>query len=161
MIRRPRGIVVLAILFAGAGCYTSRPVTGEVAPLVGTRVELELNDAGRTALGVMMGPEIDRIDGTLLEKDTVGMRVSVKHVFGLRGSVQVWSDEIVRIEDRYVRTLSERRFSRGRSVAMGVVGVGGFSFLITSGVISFLSNGNDDPLPCDTCGQKILRVVRP
>lgn len=161
MIRRSRALVMLATIVAVAGCYTSQPFTGDVTPLIGSRVELELNDAGRAALGVMMGPEIDRIDGLLLEKDTVGLTVSVKHVFGLRGSVQVWSNEIVRIEDRYIRTFSSRRLSPGRSIAVGVAGVGGFTALITSGVLAgIIGDGNTD-LPCDTCGQKILRVVRP
>lgn len=156
---RYRHVAVLLVLLPGAGCYTLQPVSGGVAPAVGSRVEVEVNDAGRVALGGSMGNEIDRIDGMLLEKDTAGMTLSVKHVYGLRGSVQVWSDEMVRIEDSYVRTMASRRFSTARSVAFGAAGVGGFTLLFTSGIIALAPP--DQPPPTDTLGQQILRVVRP
>jgi len=158
---RSRLPVVWMSLFAVAGCYVSQPVTGGVAPEVGSRVVLEINDAGRMGLGYKMGTEIDRVDGMLNQKDTAGMLVAVKHVVGLRGSVQVWNDEQVRIEDDFVRSISLRQFSRGRSVVAGVAGVGGITFLMTSGFTAFLFGDNDKNIPTDTLGQTILRVVRP
>jgi len=158
---RSRLPVVLMSLFAMAGCYVTQPVTGGVAPEVGSRVVLEINDVGRLALGNTMGTEIDRVDGMLLQKDTTGMMISVKHVIGLRGSVQVWSDEIVRIEDDQVRAVSLRRFSPARSVAFGAAGVGGVTYLLTSGFAAFFFGDGDENIPNDTLGQSILRVVRP
>lgn len=153
--------MVLMSLFAVAGCFSTQPVTGGVTPEVGSRVVLDINDAGRVGLGNMMGTEIDRVDGMLLKKDTTGMTLAVKHVIGIRGSVQVWNDEQVRIEDHFVSTVSLRKFSRGRSVIAGAAGVGGVTLLVTSGFTAFLFGDNDKNIPTDTLGQTILRVVRP
>jgi len=157
---RSRLPVVLLSLFAVSGCYSLQPVTGGVTPEVGSRVVLEINDAGRVGLGNMMGTEIDRVDGMLLEKDATGMMLAVKHVVGIRGSVQVWNDEQVRIEDDFVRAVSLRQFSKARSLAAGAAGVGGLTYLLTSGFAAYLF-GNDNNVPPDTSGQTILRVVRP
>lgn len=154
--------MVLLSLFAGAGCYSVQPVAAGVSPELGTRVEVSLNDAGRAALERNMGPEIDRIDAMLLEKDSSGMTLAVKHVFGLRGGVQVWNDELVRVEDRYVRNLATRQFSTARTVALGAAGAGTFTFLLSRGLISF-GLGVDDETDGtkDTTGTSIIRVVRP
>jgi len=158
---RSRLPVVLSSLFTVAGCFSTQPVTGGVTPEIGSRVVLEINDAGRMGLGNTMGTEIDRVDGVMLQKDTIGMTIAVKHVVGLRGSVQVWNDELVRIDDHFVSTVSLRQFSRSRSVIAGVAGVGGISLLLTSGFSAFLFGDNDKNIPTDTLGQTILRVVRP
>lgn len=161
MIRSPRMLAVVAT-FAVAGCYVSQPVTGGVAPQAGARVELEINDAGRVGLGTLVGPEIERIEGTMLEKDTAGMTIAVKHVYGFRGSVQVWSDEQVRIQDSYVSRVSLRRFSTGRSVALGAAGVAGATIFVTSGLGAFFFGGDEIPTPpTDTSGQKIIRLIKP
>lgn len=149
-------------LFVGAGCFSLQPVTAGVAPEAGARVDVKLNDVGRAALGPAIGPEVDRIDGTVLEQDSSGMTIAVKHIIGLNGSVQVWSDELVRISDSQVRSLSLRQFSRNRTVAFGAAGVGGFGLLVLSGLNPFgflgpdAAGGKDD-----TTGQSIIRVIRP
>jgi len=158
---RIRRLLVLSSLFAGAGCFTTQPVSVGVAPESGSRVTIEINDAGRVALSPLMGPEIDRIDGMLLEKDTAGMTIAVKNVFGFRGGVQVWSDEKVRIEDVHIRAVTLRRFSRGRTVAFGAAGVGGITFLVNSGLASFFFGDETPSVPTDTTGQSILRLIRP
>jgi hypothetical protein len=157
-----RRLLVLLSLFAGAGCFSLQPVSGGVAPEAGARVDVTLNDAGRAALGSMIGSEVDRIDGTVLEQDSSGMRLAVKHVIALNGSVQVWSDEIVRVEDSHYRTLALRKFSRGRTVALGAGSVGGFALLVATGLnpFGFLggeNGGGKDSLP----GESIIRLIRP
>jgi hypothetical protein len=158
-----RRLLVLFSLFAGAGCFSLQPVSGRVAPEVGARVDVTLNDAGRAALGPSIGPEVDRIDGMLLEQDSSGMRIAVKHVIGLNGSVQVWSDELIRVEDSHYRMLALRRFSKGRTVALGAGSVGGMAILVASGLNPFGFLGSDagggkgDTTP----GESIIRVIRP
>jgi hypothetical protein len=157
-----RRLTVLLSLFAGAGCFSLQPVTGGVAPEAGARVDVTLNDAGRAALGSSIGPAVDRIDGTVLEQDSSGMTLAVKHIIGLNGSVQVWSDELVRVEESQYRMLALRRFSRGRTVALGAGSVGGFALLIAAGVNPFGFIGNDAGGGKDsTPGESIIRVIRP
>jgi hypothetical protein len=156
-----RFVVCLSLLLA-TGCYTLQPVRGGVAPEAGTRVDVELNDAGRAALGPQIGPEVDRIDGTLLQQDSAGVMLAVKHIVGLNGSVQVWSNETVRVEPSHIRNLSRRRFSPGRTAVLGAVGVGGFALLVFSGLDPFgLGLEGDGSQKGDTLGESIIRVIRP
>ena len=84
----------------------------------------DVTDAGRVALGGSMGPEIAQIEGRLIEKGSADYLVAVSAVHLLRGGDQVWSGEPVRIKSEYVGSVYERKFSKGKSIALGVVGVG-------------------------------------
>jgi hypothetical protein len=157
-----RRFVVCSSLFLVTGCYSLQPVRGGVAPEVGTRVDVALTDIGRAALGPQIGTEVDRIDGTLVQQDSAGVMLAVKHIIGLNGSVQVWSNETVRVEPTHIRTLSLRRFSPGRTVALGAVGVGGFALLVFSGLDPFgLGLEGDGSQKGDSIGESIIRVIRP
>jgi len=141
-----------------AGCYTLQLARG-AEPQVGTSVAFDLNDAGRTALGGTMGPEIAQVEGRLLEKDNGSYLLGVSTVRLLRGGEQPWAGEQVRLRTEYLGPAYERRFSLGRSIGLGMVGVGGFTaFLLTR---SLLGAGTDDPgqTPCDTCAA--TRLGRP
>ncbi len=140
-----------------AGCYTLQPVRG-TSPEVGNRIAFDVNDAGRVALGGMVGPEIAQIEGKVVEKDSEGYLLSVTTLRLLRGLEQPWNGEQVRVKSEFLGTAYERRFSLGRSIGLGVVGIGGFTaFLATR---SLLGGGSEDnPKPCDTCGQ--TRLGRP
>jgi len=157
---RFRRLLVLFSLFAGAGCYSLRPVSTGVAPEVGTRIDVELNDAGRATLAPAIGAGVDRIDGMLVEQDSAGMTLAVKHMISLDGSVQVWSNEPVRIENSQVRTISERHFSAARTVAFGAAGVAGTTFMFTKG-LALLGLVGDGDTKGDTTGQQLIRVIRP
>ncbi len=155
-------LLALFALLTGTGCYALQPVSGGVAPEAGARLDVTLNDAGRVALGPLIGAEVDRIDGTLLEKDSAGMTLAVKHVIGLNGSTQIWSDELVRVQDEHIRQLARRQFSPGRTAVLGAAGVGGFTLLVFSGLNPFgLGLEGDGSQKGDTLGESIIRVIRP
>jgi hypothetical protein len=84
----------------------------------------DINDAGRVALGGSMGPEISRIEGRLLDRDSTSYLVAVTGIQLLRGGEQTWSGEQVRLRSDHVSSLYERRFSTGRSIAAGAAGLG-------------------------------------
>ena len=131
------------------GCYTLQPVRG-VEPQAGTRVAFDVNDVGRNALGGTMGPEIAQVEGRLVEKEDGSYLVSVLTVRLLRGGEQIWSGEQVRLKSEYLGPAYERRFSMGRSVALGVAGAGGIGvFFLTR---SLLGGGtqNNGGQQCDT-----------
>lgn len=152
--RRVGGVAGLGSLLVG--CYTLQPMRG-AEPVVGTKVAFDVNDAGRAALGGSMGPEIMQVEGHLIQRDTEGYLLAVSGVRLLRGGEQVWSGEQIRLNSQYVGSSYERRFSFGRSVALGVVGIGGFTALLATR--SLLGLGTDpDGEPVDT-GQ--ARRVRP
>ena len=156
-----RRLPVLLSLFVGAGCFASQPVATGVAPEVGAQLDVALNDVGRATLGPSIGHGVERIEGTLLERASSGMSLAVKHIFLLNGGVQVWSDELVRVEDSQVLTLSLRRFSTVRTAALGAAGVGGFALMIAGGLNPVGLGGENGGRGKDTTGEQIIRVIRP
>lgn len=131
-----------------AGCYTLEPARGP-APELGTVIGLDINDAGRSALGGSMGPEIGQIEGRLVGKDSSEYVVAVTALHLLRGGEQVWHGENVRVKSEYVTSLYERRFSPARSAALAAAGVGAVALIATRSLIGL---GKSDPgkTPGDT-----------
>lgn len=150
----------MALCAAGilsAGCYSLQPVAGPV-PQSGTRVALDITDAGRVALGGSMGPEIVQVSGTLLSGDTSEYVVSVSDVKYLRGDMQTWKGETVRIRPSYVSRLYLREFSRTRTIALAVVGVA-LAVAVVSGPLN-PTHLTPDPDP-DGGGEALKRPRRP
>jgi hypothetical protein len=147
-VRIPRFCVLAVASVLLVGCYTLVP-TGGVAPEVGMGVALDINDAGRVALGGSMGPEIAQVEGQLLQNDTTDYLVAVETLRLLRGGEQQWKGEKVHIKSSYVSTMYERRFSRGRTVVVTAVAVGAVALIAGR---SLLGSGKVDPdqLPRDT-----------
>jgi hypothetical protein len=102
-----------------SGCYVLQPNAG-VEPKVGEQLAFDINDLGRVYLGGAVGPEIDRIEGRLLEAPNGGYDVGVTAVHTLRGGVQVWSGERVHLDKGHIRQVYERKFSRGRTAAVSL-----------------------------------------
>ena len=150
---RPFRFVALTVVLMG--CYTLQPV-GRSVPAPGTRVAFDVNDAGRVALGGTMGPEIAQIEGRLIDADTGAFLIAVSTVRLLRGGEQVWGGEQVRVKTEFLGPAYERRFSRGRSVALGAGVLGTFAgFLITRALIGA---GSEEPrIPGDTAQARIVR----
>ncbi len=123
--------VVAIILVSLAGCYGYAAPRGP-EPEVGINVALDINDAGRAALGGQMGPDIATVQGQLIDRDSAGYLLSVSAVRLRMGGEQIWNGEQVRIRDDHVWNRAERRFSWGRTVAFGGVGVGGILGLLAA-----------------------------
>jgi hypothetical protein len=155
---RTFGVVGLGIGLIG--CYTQQPI-GSTVPVPGTLVTFDLTDAGRSALGGSMGPEIVQIDGRVIENDTTGYIVGVSGVRYIGGGTQAWRGEQVRIKPDYVRTTFERRFSKTRTAVLAAAGVGAVAYLVTR---SLLGSGSvmEVPVGCDTCSTVAsVRIPRP
>ena len=83
-----RWLRVVGLPILTVSCYTLQPTGGPV-PELGTIIGLDLNDAGRAALGGSMGPEIGQVEGRLIQKDTGQYLVAVTTLHLLRGGEQV------------------------------------------------------------------------
>jgi len=116
------------------GCYTLQP-TGGVVPVNGTEVAFDITDAGRVALGGSMGPEISQIEGRLVSKDNGEYDVAVTAVRLLRGGEQVWRGERVHIKQEHVSMIYEKRFSKGRTIALSAAGIGAVAIMASQGII--------------------------
>jgi hypothetical protein len=135
------GVAMVGVLLAG--CYTLAPARGAV-PEPGTQVAFDLNDAGRTGLGTSLGPEVAQVEGRLVAREGGDYVLAVTEVRLLRGGVQVWSGEQVRIKSEYVGPPYVRRFDTARSVAVGGTVVGGFAaFLVTRALTGKGSGGEN------------------
>ena len=131
------------------GCYTLQPIKGP-APEPGNVIGLQINDAGRAVLGGSMGPEIDQVEGRLIQRDSSEFVVAVTSLHLLRGGEQVWHGETVHIKSQYVSSLSERRFSAGRSAVMAAAGVGAIALIASRSLIGLGSGSDPGKTPGDT-----------
>ena len=143
-----RRIVVAATLLVSTGCYTMQPVSEQPFP-VGITVELVINDAGRAALRSMMGPEVAKVQGRLVQKDSTGYTVAVTQLGLLRDGTQVWSGERVSIKSEYVNSVTERRFSRARTAVVTAAVLGVVAIVFTQSIKGSLF-GDDGKVPSDT-----------
>jgi hypothetical protein len=157
VVKRIRAIAVAGFAAFLMGCYTLQPVRG-VAPQPGMIVGLDINDAGRAALGGAMGPAIEQVEGRLVQQTNAEYLVAVDAVHLLRGGDQTWSGEQVRIRSDYVTTVYERRFSKSRTAVLAAAAVGSIALVATKSIIGA---GFLDPTPTpDTSGHTILRPRR-
>jgi len=136
------GAMGLALAMVGASaCYTLAPIRGSAPPL-GSRIALDVNDAGRVALGGTMGPEIDRVEGRLLEQTNGEYLLGVTSVSLLRGGVQTWKGEQVVLKPEFVSTVYERRLDKART-GLFAAAVAGSVIAIASQ--SLFTSGSEDP----------------
>ena len=143
MSRRTGIILGIALL---SGCYTYQP-TGAATPEIGQEYAFDINDVGRVGLGGSMGPEIAQIEGRLISRENAEYLVGVTAVRLLRGGEQVWKGENVRIKSEFVTSTYERHFSKGRSISLGVAGVGAVAFLLTRSLLGGGTEGEVTPPP--------------
>jgi len=130
-----------------AGCYSLQPSTA-ATPAPGTNVALAINDAGRVALGGAMGPSILRVNGRLMSLDGDEYVLAVSGVDLLQGGFQAWNGETVRIKTSHVSALLERRFSKGRTLALGAA-IAGVAVMLSRSHLGPI-NAPPDSSPPDT-----------
>jgi hypothetical protein len=123
------------------GCYTLQPTMG-VSPEIGNELAFDITDVGRVGLGSTMGPEIAQVEGRLVSRESAEYLVAVTSVRFLRGGEQPWRGEQVRLKSEYVGSTYQKQFSKGRTIALSAVGVGGFVFLLTR---SLIGSARDEP----------------
>jgi len=127
------------------GCYTMQPVAS-AAPVVGTVIALEITDQGRVALGGSMGPSIAEIQGRLIQHDDTSYVIGVKSIKTIDGSQQVWTGEPVRVKSAYVASVSERKFSAGRTAVLGALGAVAVGAMVATS-LNGLSTGDNGGNP--------------
>jgi hypothetical protein len=148
-----RSASIVAALVLLTGCYTLQPVRG--TPQLGTQLAFDVNDAGRVALGGSMGPEIGQIEGTLIQRDNGEYLLGVTSVSLLRGGVQTWKGEQVRIKPEYVGNAYTRQFDKTRTVLLTTAIIGGTALVIGSAT-NLLGSSDETPdrTPHDTAAAR-------
>src|SRR4051812_5589894 len=109
------GGIVLAVLLGA--CYGYYPVTPP-GP-VGRQVEVTLTDSGAVVLARQIGPFAEAVSGRVAADSANNVIVSMSGVRQRDGSETSWKGERVSIPLPLVSRVSERRFSRARTLLFG------------------------------------------
>lgn len=115
--RRFIGGLCMAALLLQVGCYTYQPLQTSV-PATGKRIAVLLNDRGRFSLGDKLGASVDKIDGLLVEVDSMGIALEVYRTTDLRGNEAAWTGERVRVPKESITGYQERQFSKRRTYVL-------------------------------------------
>ena len=158
---RPVRAAVPALVLAASvlnACYVNVPVTRE--PVGGAVVALQLNDRGRVAMENVLGPSVDRVEGAVVRGTADEYVLSVSTVATLDGNSSKWTGEQVTLRREFVRLESERRFSRGRTLAAvtaSALAIGAFVLTRTLG-----GRGSEEPdtKPKPPTGEPTRQLVR-
>jgi hypothetical protein len=141
-MRRRAAIVIAGLLVTG--CYSLAPVTGN--PPLGAKVAFDVNDAGRFALGPLIGPEVGQVEGRLIQRDNGEFLLGVTAVRQLRGGgEQTWKGEQVRLKSEFVGTMYERRFSPGRSAVLGLITAGAIAAIVSTDLLGAATDPEGKP----------------
>jgi len=129
-----------AILSAGPlGCYTLVPSqTSNVVP--GREFGLEINDLGRINLTPLIGGDVARISGILVQQTNTDFTLKVEELTYLNGRTSQWSAEPITVKTDFVRTVLERKFSSGKTAAAVLAGAG----IVAGVVVGRNLNGSGD-----------------
>jgi hypothetical protein len=126
--------VAVGVLHVCTACYSYTPV--ETTPRPGAQVALEVTDEGRVVLNEKIGPGVVRLEGRLAGMDGDELLVDASAVRQVRGYISDLGGMRVRLAQRYVTRMDERRLSRTRTLLVvgGVLAiVGGFFAVKISG----------------------------
>ena len=152
--RLARAALLSALLGAStalaSACYTSRPLLG--APDPGALAVVTLNDQGRVALGEALGANADRVEGSVLSRSDTGFVLAVRSVRYFGGTTNTWSGEQVRVPVAGVRAVTERQFSKRRTLlVIGAAVAAVVAFLVTRNVLAddggFVEEPGENPPP--------------
>lgn len=112
--RRFVGGLCAVTLSLQIGCFTFQPLQTSV-PTTGKRIAVALNDRGRFALSDRLGSAVDKIDGLLVEVDSMNVTLEVYRTTDLRGNEATWTGERVQVPKDAITGYQERQFSRRRT----------------------------------------------
>lgn len=120
-------------------CYVTTPVPSAPAPEPGTKLHVELTDAGSASLAQYLGPNVNYVDGRLLGQSDTTMSLSVSGLTLRSGAEQYWKGENVSLPHSAIATIQEKKVSWWRSTLLA----GGIIAGLTSiGLIAGSSSGS-------------------
>lgn len=122
-------ILALTVL---PGCYRLTPVDGG-APDAGTKVRLDLTDAGSVQLAPLIGPRIDALEGRAIEVSDSVLVLAVTEAVQRNGVTVPWTNERVRVPLQAVDRMRARELDRGRTWLVSGAGVVGL-FLMSRAI---------------------------
>ncbi len=114
---------IASLLVTSTGCYTyPARAASEVNPPA--LVSVDVTDAGRVGLSDQMGTEVKRIEGQVVQRSDSALRLMVTEVRFLNGTSNKWQGQEVTIRPMDVKALSQRTYSRQRTM-LATIALGG------------------------------------
>jgi hypothetical protein len=105
-------------------CYRYVPLTQpEVSPAA--LVSVELSTQGASELAAIIGRDIRKVRGRVLNADEESITLGMASVTDAKGIDTGWKGEPVRFPRRFLADITERRFSLGRTLLFSGAAVGG------------------------------------
>lgn len=138
------GIAAFAALMTGCYTYPARPLS-EVSPMA--VVSAQISDVGRVALAERVGSGVARIDGEVVQNGDTAIRLMVTEVRFLNGLSNKWQGQELTLRPQDVRSVSQRTFSRQRTVAAVIIGALAAAAIFAVGFTGLFSGdpGGDKP----------------
>ena len=123
----------LAVAFTPllVGCHSYVPLT-TATPLPGTYVAATLTESGSAQVSGQLGPDAGVVRGRLLDDRQEAMTLSVQSVGLRRGDELAWRGETVTLPYGSIARVDLRRFAKGRSLLLLVVGATAFVALTST-----------------------------
>ena len=111
---------IASMLAWSTGCYTyPARATSEVNPPA--LVAVDVSDAGRVELSDTMGAEVKRIEGQVTQRNDSAIRLMVTEVSFLNGTSNKWQGQEITIRPLDVKMISQRTYSRQRTLVAALV----------------------------------------
>jgi hypothetical protein len=130
----------LCITFA-AGCYTFVPsASGIFAP--GKTVALDLNDLGRLNLSNLVGSDVMRLSGLLVDQTSSGYTVKVDQLTYLNGRTAEWSGEALSVRRDFISVAYEQKLSSSKTALAVLASAGAVAGLVAAR--SIIGSGDAD-----------------
>ena len=136
----------ILLVLSLAACTSLTPSVGLV-PADGREVAVDFTDAGRVALGQLIGPEVARAEGKLIAAKDSSLTISLSSLTSFSGGKTTWSGELVTLNPSHIRQLYIKKVDSGRSVLLAGVAAGSFAAFIATRSLGGGANSEPDPDP--------------
>ena len=139
-MRSLRSLLLAAVL---SGCYVTVPLANPTRPEPGTKLVVQLTDAGADDLARYLGPGVAQVDGRLLQASDTGLQLAVSQVSMRSGQEQFWKGEAVTLPRATIATVQQRKMSTTRSALLaGIIIAGAISVKVGADAIGGNRNGS-------------------
>lgn len=119
-------------------CYVTTPVPVAPAPVPGTKLHVQLTDAGATSLAQYLGPGVGYVDGRLLAQNDTSMSLAVSATTMRSGTEQIWKGETVSLPHSAIATVQQKKVSWWRS---GLIAGAALAAVVSIGLVKGGSTG--------------------
>jgi len=135
------GIAAFAASMTGCYTYPARRIVEVSPPAV---VSAQISDIGRVALAEPVGSGVARIDGQVVQNGDSAIRLMVTEVRFLNGLSNKWQGQELTLRPLDVTSVSQRTFSRQRTVMAAIIGALAAAAIVTVGFTGLFSGEPSD-----------------